>query len=117
MGMKKFGLRWVLHELPVPQKGHRVADTERRLQTLRANTPDKFINIITADESWYHWFYRRSSQSSTSRDLVPTRMPMKIDSRKSMFTLILSGHGLLALAKLPEGCKINNKFFCDVVFE
>jgi hypothetical protein len=34
-----------------------------------------------------------------------------------MFTLIFSGHGLLALDKLPKGCKMNSQSFCDVVLE
>jgi hypothetical protein len=44
-------------------------------------------------------------------------MLKEIDSKKSMFTLIFSDHGLLALDKLPEGCKMNRQYFCDVVRE
>jgi hypothetical protein len=34
-----------------------------------------------------------------------------------MFALILGGHGLLALGKLPKGCKTNSQYFSDVVLE
>jgi hypothetical protein len=86
LGMQKFSLRWVPHELTVAQKGQRVADSRRLLQALRADAANEFGNIITADESWYYWSYEHSSQWSTSRDLVPTRTRKKIDSKKSMFT-------------------------------
>jgi histone-lysine N-methyltransferase SETMAR len=44
-------------------------------------------------------------------------MLKEIDSKKSMFALIFSGHGLVALDKLPKGCKMNSQYFCDVVVE
>jgi hypothetical protein len=97
LGMQKLSLGWVPHGLTVAGKRQRVADSRRLLQMLTADAPNEFTNIITADESWYYWLYRHSSQWSTTRDLVPTRTLQKIDSRKSMFTLIFSGHGLLVL--------------------
>jgi histone-lysine N-methyltransferase SETMAR len=36
---------------------------------------------------------------------------------KSMFTLMFSGHGLLALDMPPTGCKMNSQYFCDIVLE
>jgi hypothetical protein len=115
LGMKKFSLRWVPHTLTGAQKRDRVADSRRLLTALRADAANGFVNIITADESWYYWSYSHSSQWSTSRDLVPTRPIKKIDSKKSMFTLLFSGYGLLVLDSLPKGCKMNSQYFCDVV--
>jgi histone-lysine N-methyltransferase SETMAR len=115
--IKRFNLRWVPRELTVAQKRQRVADSRRLLQTLIADTPKEFTNIITADESWYYWFCPPTFQWRTSRDLVPTRPLQKIDSRKSMFALIFSDHGLSAFDKLPKECKMNSQCFCDVVLE
>jgi hypothetical protein len=117
LGMKKFSLRWVPHELTVAQKRQRIADSRRLFQSLIADGPNEFTNIITVDESWYYWVYQHSSQWSTSRDLVPTRTLQKIDSKKSMFPLIFGGHGLLTLDELPKWCKMNSQYFCDVVLE
>jgi hypothetical protein len=114
-GMKRISLRWVPHELTVAEKHKRVADSWILLQTRIADAPNEFTNIITADESWHHWFYQHSSEWSTSRDLVPTRTLQKIDSKKSMFPLIFSGHGLLALDKLPEGCMMNSHQMAEAV--
>jgi hypothetical protein len=51
LGMKKFSLRWVPHELTVAQKRQRAAHSRRLVQTLTADAPNEFTNIITADES------------------------------------------------------------------
>jgi hypothetical protein len=107
LGMKKFSSRCVPHELTVAQKCQQVADSRRRFQTLTGDTRYELTNIISVDESWYYWCYQYSSQRSTSRDLVPTRTLQTIDSNKSMFPLIFSGHDRLALDKLPKGCKMH----------
>jgi hypothetical protein len=48
---------------------------------------------------------------------MPTRTLKEIDSKKSRLALIFSGHGLLALDKLPKGCKLKSQYFCDVVLK
>jgi hypothetical protein len=78
--MKTFSLRWAPDDRRVAQKRQRVADSRRRPQTLRADAANQLANTITAEESWYYWFYQYSSQWSTSRDLVSTRTLKKIDS-------------------------------------
>jgi hypothetical protein len=115
--MKKFSLQWVPHELTIAQKRPRVADSQKLLQTLIADAPNEFINLTSAHESWYCRFDHHSPQWRTSRDLLPTQTLQKIDSKKSIFTLILSGNGLLALDKLPKGCSMNGQDFCDVVLD
>jgi histone-lysine N-methyltransferase SETMAR len=49
--------------------------------------------------------------------LVSTWTLQEIDTTKSMFTLIFSGHGLLTLHQLPKGQKMNSQCFCDVVLQ
>ena len=117
LGMRKFSLRWVPHVLGIDQKRERVTESQKLLEALKADAPNEFANIITGDESWYYWSYDHSSQWSTSRDLVPTRALKKIDSKKSMFTLIFSGLGLLLLDILPKGCNMNSHYFCDTILE
>jgi histone-lysine N-methyltransferase SETMAR len=115
LGMKKYSLRWVPHDLSEHQKAQRVIDSQSLLEALMEDAENNFVNIVTGDESWYYWSYAHTSQWSPSRDNVPTRTQQKIDSKKSMFTLIFSGHGLLALVDLPKGQKLNSQYFCDVV--
>jgi hypothetical protein len=88
LGMKKFSLPWVPHDLTESQKAQSVKDSRMLLKALKADAKNNFVNIITGDESWYYWSYEYQSQWSTSRDTVPTRTLHKIDSKKSMCTLI-----------------------------
>ena len=115
--MQKFRLQWDPHDLTESQKAQHVTDSRMLLKALKADVKNNFVNIITGDESWYYWSYEYQSQWSTSRDTVPTRTLQKSDSKKSMFTLILSGYGLLTLNQLPKGQKMNRKYFCDVVLQ
>jgi hypothetical protein len=49
--------------------------------------------------------------------LVPTRPLKKIDSKKSMFTVMFSGYRLLALDDSAKRLNMNSHYFCDVVLE
>jgi hypothetical protein len=86
-------------------------------RALRARAANGLTNIITADEHWYYLSYDHSSQWSAFRDQVPAQELKQIDSKESMFTLILSGHGLLTFDNSAKGCKMNSQYFCDVVLE
>jgi hypothetical protein len=50
-------------------------------------------------------------------DLVPTRPLKRIDSQKSMFTVMFSGYRLLALDDSAKRLNMNSHYFCDVVLE
>jgi hypothetical protein len=104
-GMRQFSLRWFPHTVSALQ------------MALRGDAANGFVNIMTVNESWYHWSHDYSSQWSTSRDQVPTQELKKIDSQKFMVTLRFSGHGQLALDNLAKRCKMNSQYFCDVVLE
>jgi hypothetical protein len=110
-------LRWVPPEQTAAQKAQRVANSRKLLRVLRVEAANGVVNIITGDESWYYWSYDHSSQWNTSRDLVPTRRLMTIDSKKLLFIVIFSGYGLLALGDLPKGLKMNSQYFWDAVLE
>jgi hypothetical protein len=117
LGMRKASLLWVSHDLTEFQKAQRVKDSRGLLKALKVDAKNKFVNIITGDESWYYCSHEHQSQWSISRATVPTRTFHKIDITKSMFTRIFSGHGLLTLNQLPKGQKMNGQYFCDVVLQ
>jgi hypothetical protein len=115
--MRKFSLRWVTRDLTEFQKAQRVKDSRGILKALKVDAKNNFVHIITGDESWYSWSSEHHSQWSTSRATVPTRTLPRIDTKKSMFTLIFSGYGLLTLYQLPKGQKMNSQYLCDVVLQ
>jgi hypothetical protein len=115
LGIRKFSLRWVRHDLTEFQKALRIKDSRGFLKALKVDATNNFVNIITGDESSYYWSYEHQLQWSASRATVPTRTLQKIDTKKSMFTLIFNGYGLLKLNQLPKGQKMNSQYFCDVV--
>jgi hypothetical protein len=117
LGMRKFSLYWVPRTLAVAQKRQQVVDSQWLLRALTGGTANGFTKIITADESWCYWSSDHSLQWSASRDQVPTRELNTIDAKKSMLTLIFSGHSLLPLDHLLKGCKMNSQYFCDFVPE
>jgi hypothetical protein len=82
-----------------------------RLKALKADAKNNFINIITADESWYDWSYEYQSQWSISRATVPTRTLQKTDAKKSMLTLLLSGLRILTLDQLRKGQNLSRQPF------
>jgi hypothetical protein len=97
LGVKKFNLRWVPHELAAARKAQRVVDSPKLFRVLRVDAANGSVNMITEAEKWYYRSYDYSLQCNTSRNLVPNRPPKKSDSTKSLFTVMFSGYGLLAL--------------------
>jgi hypothetical protein len=61
LGMRKFSLRWVPHDLTEFQKAQRVKDSRGLLKALKVDAKNNFVNIITGDESWYYWSYEHQS--------------------------------------------------------
>jgi hypothetical protein len=57
---------------------------------LSADAANDFVNIMTADVSWYNWPYDHSLSWRTSRDPVPTRELQQIALKKSIFLLVYS---------------------------
>jgi hypothetical protein len=100
-----------------PQKAQQVVDSRKLFRVLRVDPANAFVNLITADESWYYWSYDQSSQWNISRDLVQTRQFKTINSEKPMFTVVFSCYKLLALDNVPKWLKVNNQYFCDVILE
>jgi hypothetical protein len=117
LGIKQFSLPWIPHGLMAAQKAQPVVDSRKLFRVLMVDPASGFVNLITAHENRYCWSYDPPSQYNTSRDLVPTRPLKKSDSKTSMFTVMFSGHGLLALGNLPGGLKMNSQYFWDVVLE
>jgi hypothetical protein len=79
LGIRKFSLRWISHDLTEFQKAQRVKVSRGLLKALKVDATNNFVNIITGDESWYYWSYEHESQESTSRAPVPTWTLQKID--------------------------------------
>jgi hypothetical protein len=55
LGMRKFSLRWVTHDLTEFHKAQRVKDSRGLLKALKVDAKNDFVNIITGDERWYYW--------------------------------------------------------------
>jgi hypothetical protein len=117
LGTQKFSLRWIPYGLTESQKAQRVEDSRILPKALKARAKNNFVNIITEDESWFYWSCEHESQWRTSRATVPTRTLQKINTKKSMFTFLFSGYGILTLNQLPKGQKPNSQYFCDVVLQ
>jgi hypothetical protein len=81
LGIRKFSLRLIPHDVTESQKAQRVKDSRGLLKVLKVDAKNDFVDITTGDESWYYWSYEHHSQWSTSRATVPTRTLQKIDTK------------------------------------
>ena len=62
LGLKKIMARWVPHDLTPDQKNTRVVMCREMLETLGSLNRRGFLNIFTADESWFKLAYSNPGQ-------------------------------------------------------
>jgi hypothetical protein len=103
LGMKKFNLRWVRHALNSSQKAERVTLSHEILAVFESDRRTRFQNVITGDEFWFFLSYPRDSIWAQSRDEVPERISQKIDSEKSLISVLWSVNGMHSLEDVPTG--------------
>jgi hypothetical protein len=114
LGTRKFGRRWIPHDLSEANRREGALKANLLLEELRADEGNEFANTMTGDESWFFLSYESDSMFASTRDEVIPRTSQKFGSEKIMVT-IFSGTQLMCLDYLPRGQKFNKLYFKDVI--
>jgi hypothetical protein len=115
LGLPKFHLRWVPHELSSNQKSECVTYSSLLLEVLEEAHRTGFERIITGDELWFFLSYPHDSAWAPSRDELPERVSQKIDTEKCLISVFWSVNGIHTLFDVPKGSTYNTAFFSDQV--
>jgi hypothetical protein len=117
LGFHRFSLKCVPNVLSAEQKVARVQMSRELYNNLIFERQKNFATFITEDKSWHYWYYAVSSMWARSRDDLPTRPLQKIDSKKSMFTVLSSAEKLAFLDSLPKGQNMDCYYLCNTLLE
>jgi hypothetical protein len=88
LGMKRFHLRWIPHQLTGQLRAERIKKCHGLLPLLERMEASNFRNSVMGDESWFTLELQQSAKWSTSREDVPQRVRQLMGTRKFMLTVI-----------------------------
>ena len=115
LGMKNVHFRWIPHRLNSSQKEMRVKTSKQILELLQKAKKNKYVFILTGDESWFEYSYSYKQKwvllNDNNGDLT---VPSDIQ-KKTMITCFFNGNGLQFMDIKPQGVKINASYFVDRV--
>lgn len=119
LGMSRVVARWVPKLLNKEQLKAR-ADASKELLDVYNVDPNNFINqIITGDESWFHFFEPESKQQSSEWLVKGAAPPLKSKAPpsmgKRMATIFWDAEGIILLKWLPEGQTINSTYYIQIL--
>lgn len=115
LGMKNIHFRWIPHRLNSSQKKKRVTLSKQILQFLEKAKKNKYVFILTGDESWFDYSYNyKQKWVLENDDNGDFTIPSDIQ-KKTMFTCFFNGSGLQFIDIKPPSVKINASYFVDRV--
>jgi histone-lysine N-methyltransferase SETMAR len=119
LGMSRVVARWVPKLLNKKQLKDR-ADTSKELLDLYNADPNNFINqLITGDESWFHFFEpetkQQSSQWLVKGEAPPLKSKVPASMGKRMATIFWDAEGIILLEWLPERQTINSTYYIQIL--
>lgn len=117
--LNKMACRWVPRTLTPQMKRDRVASCRELLALELEKGPGFFDQIVTGDESWFHYYEPESKRSSMEWREVgsapPTKVHTSISVGKRMATVFWDKGGILLIEWLPQGRMINSEYYCEVL--
>jgi len=112
IGFRWFMLRWVPHTLSEQQKQQRVQVSRQMLIQLRNRRQG---DIITVDESWFHYHYTNRGRWAASATDVDERTKPTLSSQKSMVTVMWGVRGFPVIDVLPDGQTFNAEYAASLL--
>lgn len=119
LGMSKLNARWVPKLLTDSQKKVRADVCKELLNQYNAN-PGQFLSqVVTGDESWFHYYEpesKRQSQQWIKRgEMPPVKAKTTQSAGKRMATVFWDSKGILLLEWLPEGETVNSSYYIKIL--
>lgn len=119
LGMGKVSARWVPKLLSKENKKQRVVDCKKLLAIYNKDSEDFFTQIVTGDESWFHYYEPESKEQSKQWKHPDSPPPKKAKAQQSagkrMATVFWDCEGILLIEWLPEGKAINSDYYIEVL--
>ena len=115
LGVRKLCAKFVLHVLTDENKQNRVERSKQLLQYLE----NGFNNIITGDETWFHFFTMKTKTANKvwlkPGDSRPQIARTAQNSKKRMFCVFFSIEGIVATIVLEKGQTVTSNFYKEEV--
>ena len=115
LGVSKIAARWIPHLLSPEQKEKRVSCAKKLLKMFPKYSSRKFSNIVTGDESWFHFFEptRKINNKiwATKQGRRPTIAKRLISAKKVMYAIFFGIHGIVTQLPVPKKRSVNAKFY------
>jgi hypothetical protein len=73
LGMPKFVIRWIPHDLSGANRRERILKANLLLKELQADEGNEFANTMTGDENWFFLSYELDAMFARTRDEVIPR--------------------------------------------
>ncbi|XP_060594912.1 histone-lysine N-methyltransferase SETMAR-like [Ruditapes philippinarum] len=115
--VKKIAARWIPHLLT--EKQERVKCAKKLLKMFPKYNDRKFSNIVTGDESWFHFFEPTRKVNNkiwatkhTRRPCIAKRMT---STKKVMYAMFFGIHGVVTQVPIPKGRTVTAKFYKRIV--
>src|SRR6185369_3606791 len=113
--VSKVCAKWVPHVLTEENKEKRVELSEQLLEILEKG----FNNIVTGDESWFHYFTVSSKEANKvwiSKGESRTQITRTAqNSKKQMFCIFFSTEGIVTRIVVPKGQSVNAKYYSNII--
>lgn len=119
LGYNKICARWVPHMLTAEHKQQRV-DCARMFLEEHEAEGDEFLDaIITADETWCHYYTPETKQQSKQWKHTSSPSAKKFKATKSagkvMATVFWDRHGVILVDFMERGTTINSDQYCEIL--
>lgn len=108
---------WVPHFLTDCQKEERIKQAESLSNILKQCHHESFRNILTGDESWFHFRYYPKGSWCLVNEESASFEKQTIQVKKMMFTIIWGVHDFYIVDVLPEGTTFNSSYFIEHILK
>lgn len=119
LAMSRVVARWVPKLLTPVMKTARVSACRELLSLYEANPENFLTQLVTGDETWFHFYEpttkQQSSQWVTREDARPVKAKTVASMGKRMATIFWDSHGVLLLEWLPDKHTINSDYYVDIL--
>ena len=119
--VRKISARWVPHLLTDEHKRQRVKVAKTLLQMFPKYDKKQFANVVTADETWVHYFepVRKVSNKiwATKHSKRPIIAKCSLSTKKVLYAIFFSGEGVAIKVPVKKGKSITGKYYKEVVLK
>jgi histone-lysine N-methyltransferase SETMAR len=119
--VRQISARWMPHLLTDEQKRQRVKVAKKLLQMFPKYDKKQFANVVTGDETWFHYFepVRKVSNKiwATQHNKRPIIAKQSLSAKKVLYAIFFSGEGVVIKVPVKNGKSITGKYYKGVVLK